>query len=67
MDPIKEAKKLLVFYLRQASLGARIQASDNQAEIEAIIDLTVKAATKEMREEIERLEARINDLESYHN
>lgn len=68
MGDKEKAQDMLLYYLRLASKGQNnIGGADNQAEIEAIITWTIEAATQAMEKKIKRLEARINDLESYHN
>lgn len=59
-----KAKELLVWYFQLAASGGLGFSSDNQAEIENIIELTIDAAVKEatakLLPRIEALEAQIN-------
>lgn len=63
-DKAKQAKILLIHYFRTAAKGPWVFDNDNREEVEEIVDLIIEAATKPLKEEIERLEARISSLET---
>lgn len=68
MNPERKAKGLLIHYFELTAGGTWNFDGDNQAEIEEIVSLIIRASIQatreEMREEIIELKARINDLES---
>ena len=64
MDPLKEAKSILVWYFKMLAEKTGIQwNSDNECEVENSVDEILRAAGMETNERIKALQAQIDALE----